>query len=81
VYEELTKARSELKIIQTTAFEENQQLTQQLANAKCVVCVYLCLCVCVCCQPLRGGPGKALQRISIANGSRPFSDHIETRVL
>jgi len=36
VYEELTKARSELKTIQTRAFEENQQLAQQLANTKYV---------------------------------------------
>jgi len=78
VYEELTKARSELKTIQTRAFEENQQLAQQLANAKCV-CV--CVSVCMCCQPPHGWPGMALQSISIANGSRPFSDHIETRVL
>ncbi|XP_065906639.1 centrosomal protein of 162 kDa-like isoform X1 [Dysidea avara] len=34
VYEELTKARNELKTIQMRAFEENQQLAQQLANAK-----------------------------------------------
>jgi len=43
VYEELTKARSELKTIQMRTFEENQQLAQQLANAKCA-----CACVCVC---------------------------------
>ena len=56
MYEELTKARSELKTIQTRAFEENQQLAQQLANAKCVACVCLCLCLCAA-----GGPGKALR--------------------
>jgi len=41
VYEELTKARSELKTIQTRALEENQQL----ANAKCVVFVHARVCV------------------------------------
>ena len=64
MYEELTKARNELKIIQTRAFEENQQLAQQIANAKyghnvvcacvhvlsaCVVCAcVLSACVCPC---------------------------------
>ena len=54
MYEELTKARNELKIIQTRAFEENQQLAQQIANAKYghnVVCVcvhVLSACVCTC---------------------------------
>ena len=77
MYEELTKARSELKTIQTRAFEENQQLAQQLANQVCSVSVS----VFACCQPPSGGPGKALQSISIANGCRPSSNHIETRVL